>query len=924
MKKRQKRLLSLLLACALVCVPVTQSMAAASYDAPSIVSGQVLFPGDALINIAEELPVVIDGEAVALETPGAWTNSDTDRVFSAATAEDGTSLQLTTAGYVLVVEHGTSLKKEEGADNTLNHYEFSDDEEPETPQDLAFYQMGETVKLKADDPEDGMEFAKWECDDPSVTIEDENSAETTIVMLDKKVTIKAIYQEIQQETAAPEEVPAEEQPQEMEQGEDTPVVDSEQADAADVVSSEEADQSAPAADQDQADVVIDVPEAVDDVITIDDVSEETQAPASYSLYVTDGSVSDETGVGPYAAGTEVTVRANDYTADALTFDSWSVDSLNVELTDLHSAEITFQMPESDVYLTAHYAQASEEIIELPADEMEAVAETEAVEVQEPQTEETAAPAEETEAISVPVPAEETESLETPAAQETEAPAATEAAAEGEYNAEDDTPAPADVAETYSFTVTGVASAAVGDTALTVGENNSITADAGATVTVTAATAPEGQQFAVWSGTYTNGNSETKTIAFDDANAATTTFTMPASGETVNGMTITANYEAIPTTKYTIKAAGAVVSGATANADGSYTVEEGSQITVTANAAPAGSEFSGWTITDGSGNAVTDINAAAASVTVTVTKDLNFTANYTGVQYSVTVTSGSTNYASTVAGTTVTVTASAAPAGMEFASWTVTSGNASLANASSETTTFTMPAANVALTATYRQKSYTLTVKNGTSDSTKYYMNDEPIISSNYPETGKEFDYWEAVSGNVNFDDEDLWKTSFTMPASDVTVKAVYKDGPSADDNQILDLVAGGEYYTGSTIKFTASGAGMDNEGTNPGDYRYRPTGYQIGNVTGSWQSAPYTTSMAIKAVGEYTLKVNFAREVYDGESWNADGTTDTKTVTFRVVNDTSVATGDDTPVMTIALVAGAALLVFLILLAVLIRRRKRR
>jgi hypothetical protein len=158
----------------------------------------------------------------------------------------------------------------------------------------------------------------------------------------------------------------------------------------------------------------------------------------------------------------------------------------------------------------------------------------------------------------------------------------------------------------------------------------------------------------------------------------------------------------------------------------------------------------------------------------------------------------------------------------------------------------------------------------------------------------------------------------------VTVKAVYKDGPSTDNNLILDLVAGGEYYVGSTIKFTASGAGMDNDGVNPGDYRYRPTGYQIGNVTGSWQGSPYTTSMAIKAVGEYTLKVTFAKEVYDGENWTADGTTDTKSVTFYVVNDTSVATGDDTPIATIAAIAGGALLVFLILLVVLIRRRRRK
>ena len=58
---------------------------------------------------------------------------------------------------------------------------------------------------------------------------------------------------------------------------------------------------------------------------------------------------------------------------------------------------------------------------------------------------------------------------------------------------------------------------------------------------------------------------------------------------------------------------------------------------------------------------------------------------------------------------------------------------------------------------------------------------------------------------------------------------------------------------------------------DPGDYRYRPTGYQIGTVTGNWNNAPCTTSMAINAVGQYTLTVNYAKDVFDGKTWNPDG-----------------------------------------------------
>ena len=162
-----------------------------------------------------------------------------------------------------------------------------------------------------------------------------------------------------------------------------------------------------------------------------------------------------------------------------------------------------------------------------------------------------------------------------------------------------------------------------------------------------------------------------------------------------------------------------------------------------------------------------------------------------------------------------------------------------------------------------------------------------------------------------------------MPAGNVSVRATYKDGPSTNDNTIQDLVAGGQYYTGETLKFTASGAGMSNSNPNPGDYRYRPSGYQIGNVTGTLQS-PYSVSMAINATGEYTLKVTYNKDVYDGNSWVSDGTADTKTVTFKVITKAAgVQTGDETPIATVIALAVVSCAVFIILLVVFIRRRKK-
>ena len=160
-----------------------------------------------------------------------------------------------------------------------------------------------------------------------------------------------------------------------------------------------------------------------------------------------------------------------------------------------------------------------------------------------------------------------------------------------------------------------------------------------------------------------------------------------------------------------------------------------------------------------------------------------------------------------------------------------------------------------------------------------------------------------------------------MPAANVTQKATYKDGPSPDYNEIQGISSGGEYLKGTRISFTAVGNGMSNSNPNPGDYRYRPSGYQIGSVSGNWNNAPYTTSMSINSVGQYTLSVTYTKDIFDGNNWVATGTTDTKSVSFYVVNALSVQTGDNSPIIPLVIAALAALAVIIIL--VVVRRRRR-
>ena len=457
------------------------------------------------------------------------------------------------------------------------------------------------------------------------------------------------------------------------------------------------------------------------------------------------------------------------------------------------------------------------------------------------------------------------------------------------------------------------------TQYTVTLENAVTADsatayaAGTTVTVTPADrTSEKFQFDYWEVRQVAADGTETKMKLQDNKVGTLAFQMPASN-----IKVTAVYTEMPSV-YTVTVANGTLEGGTTQT----TVEEGTSITVTANPSAAGYAFSRWLVNNGT----VDLGDAIYNSTMTlqVNQDLTIQAEYEGIPYDITVEDGAANYENAVAGTVVTITADEAPEGQEFDYWQVDTGNVTLADSQSETTTFEMTSAAVQISAHYRQVEYEVTVENGSSAADFYYMDDTVTVSSNYPASGRVFDQWVAVSGNVTFADASRWQTSFTMPSSDVVVRATYKDGPSPDDNQIQNIVAGGEYYTGDTISFTAAGAGMSNSNPNPGDYRYRPASYQIGNVTGTWQGSPYTISMAINATGEYTLKVIFNRDVYDGSNWVADGTTDTKSVTFRVVTRAAgVATGDETPIYQVIAIAAVACVIFVALLVTVLRKRRR-
>ena len=122
-------------------------------------------------------------------------------------------------------------------------------------------------------------------------------------------------------------------------------------------------------------------------------------------------------------------------------------------------------------------------------------------------------------------------------------------------------------------------------------------------------------------------------------------------------------------------------------------------------APAGKQFKAWS--------VGGVEKAAGDK-ITVTANTTVTAVWEAIEYNVTVTGGTasvgagTPITKATMGTTVTLTANAAPTDMVFDKWEVISGSITLADANSATTTFTMPASAVSVKATYKNAPHTHT------------------------------------------------------------------------------------------------------------------------------------------------------------------------------------------------------------------------
>lgn len=169
----------------------------------------------------------------------------------------------------------------------------------------------------------------------------------------------------------------------------------------------------------------------------------------------------------------------------------------------------------------------------------------------------------------------------------------------------------------------------------------------------------------------------------------------------------------------------------------------------------------------------------------------------------------------------------------------------------------------------------------------------------------------------------------------VNVKGYTPKLASAEDNKVTGIEYNGVYTTQSKISFTAVGAGMDNTAPRTGDTRYLPVTWNVIN-TYNLKPDSYSASFGMAKSGDYTLKVNFQLQTYDGKNWQSEEKYDTRKVPFTISKAkvtapgqnltpaanrrNAVKTGDDTPIagfVIILVVAVAAIA------GVIIYRRKK-
>ena len=235
-------------------------------------------------------------------------------------------------------------------------------------------------------------------------------------------------------------------------------------------------------------------------------------------------------------------------------------------------------------------------------------------------------------------------------------------------------------------------------------------------------------------------------------------------------------------------------------------KSGTSVTVTVTIL-TGKSFTRWVY---EGVTIPTADVTKQEITFTMPeKDVVLTALFEDIIYNITVTNGTSSAPTAKYQEEVTVMANTPDVDEYFDKWEVTGLDTTGMDLTKTEIKFQMPAGNVTFKATYlRVTKYGIVIVDGTKDKEVAKAGETVTIIANPAKEGKVFDKWtcETAGVTIEFASATSSKTTFEMPACEITIQAHFRD---KDDKPSIEIkveggMGGGAYKEGETITITAN------------------------------------------------------------------------------------------------------------------------
>jgi len=222
---------------------------------------------------------------------------------------------------------------------------------------------------------------------------------------------------------------------------------------------------------------------------------------------------------------------------------------------------------------------------------------------------------------------------------------------------------------------------------------------------------------------------------------------------------------------------------------------------------------------------------------------------------------SVNYTSyeSFAGTGLNIIAEPPATGYEFAGWK-SSGGGTFIDASSAATVFITPPEDVTITAYFAEKTYTLTVEDGSGSQESIKEGASAHITANAAPEGMSFSCWTIDEGGGEFSDDNGSfedEADFIMPDSNVTISAHYEYinyELTVIDGQ--DVFGEGSYHFGEGVLVSA----------DPPEPGLSFTGWIIVTGSGSFSNRSASETIFYMPASDATIRATYGAPGQGGET----------------------------------------------------------